>query len=372
LLILIFTCSQAISQTKLELNENELHIEVQTSVNKVIFNKGTGKIEKVFGHDSTLIYDASKDSIRRNPSWNDSVIQRTWRIPAMDSEFSSPEIVKIKKEDTLVTIMVVRQSGDSIQKNGYTSTETYRIHEDGRILMETEILPFGYFVRQQNQKIYTEIPDPVIVAPGKNGQPPSDAIILFDQDTLINFVSIVDGEAPAWKVSGKKFTVEPGTNNIMTRERFGDCQLHIEWKTSRKDVEAGKTGQQCSNSGVYFMSKYEIQVLNSFENETHPLGQAGAFYDNFPPLVNASREPGEWQVYDIIFIAPIFNENEELLKPGFFTVFHNGVLIQNHVEITAPTASHFEEFSLSEKELPLMLQDHKNKVSYRNIWIRRL
>ena len=120
------------------------------------------------------------------------------------------------------------------------------------------------------------------------------------------------------------------------------------------------------------MSKYEIQVLNSYNNKTNPLGQAAAFYGNAAPMVNASLEPEEWQVYDIIFTAPKFNKNEDLLESGYFTLFHNGVLVLNHVEVTEPTASHNGEYSLREPELPLMLQDHKNEVSYRNIWIRKL
>ena len=217
-----------------------------------------------------------------------------------------------------------------------------------------------------------DIPEPVIVTPGKNGKPPSDAIILFDRDTLINFVSVASGGPAEWVVSGKKFTVKPGARSIRTKKYFGDCQLHIEWKTPKKDVREGKTDQQCGNSGIYFMSNYEIQVLNSYENETYPTGQAGAFYENFPPLVNASLEPGKWQIFDIIFIAPKFNASEELLKPGYFTVFHNGVLVLNHVEITKPTRAHSNEYSLAEPELPLMLQDHSSEVSYRNIWIRKL
>ena len=120
------------------------------------------------------------------------------------------------------------------------------------------------------------------------------------------------------------------------------------------------------------MSKYEIQVLNSYENDTDPDSQAAAFYGNFAPLVNASMKAGKWQEYDIVFLAPKFSDKEELIEPGYFTVFHNGVLVQNHVEVSAPTASHLEEYSLSEPELPLMLQDHNNEVSYRNIWIRKL
>nr|WP_299381133.1 DUF1080 domain-containing protein [Allomuricauda sp.] len=225
-------------------------------------------------------------------------------------------------------------------------------------------------IAQQNKKEWG--PQPVVVQPGKNGKAPSDAIVLFDGGNLDNFVSVLTGGEAKWKVSGNKFTVVPGTKAIRTKQGFGDCQLHIEWKTPQSDSREGKTGQQNGNSGIYFMSKYEIQVLNSYKNETKPKGQAGAFYGNFPPLVNASLPPGEWQTYDIIFKAPKFNKDEELVEPGSFTVFHNGVLVQNHVPITKPTAAHNREFPLTEQELPLMLQDHKNEVSYRNIWIRKL
>jgi hypothetical protein len=223
-----------------------------------------------------------------------------------------------------------------------------------------------------DQNRYKDMTEPEIVTPGNNGEPPSDALILFDKDTLINFVSVETGGAAEWVVSGEEFTVKPGARDIRTKQKFGNCQLHIEWKTPEKDVLEGKTGQQCSNSGIYLMGKYEIQVLNSFNNKTYPDGQAAAFYGNFPPLVNASREPGQWQVYDIIFITPEFDEKEEMIKPGYFTVFHNGILVQNHVPVIAPTTSHSGEYELSESELPLMLQDHSNEVSYRNIWIRKL
>ena len=222
------------------------------------------------------------------------------------------------------------------------------------------------------RKWYPDLIEPSIVTPGQNGAPPSDAIILFDKDTMVNFVSVKTGGAPEWIVTGDSFTVKPGARDIMTKQKFGDCQLHIEWKPSMEDVKQGKTGQACSNSGIYLMSKYEIQVLNSYQNKTYPTGQAGAFYGNYPPLVNASLQPDSWQVYDIIFMAPKFNEKGEQVEPGYFTVFHNGVLVQNHVEVREPTASHNPESKLSEPELPLMLQDHSSEVSYRNIWIRKL
>ena len=222
--------------------------------------------------------------------------------------------------------------------------------------------------QSQNEKLSK----PTIITPGKKGSAPSDAIILFDKDSLIHWMSVSTGGPAMWTVSGKAFTVKPGAKNIETRESFGNCQLHIEWRTPKKAVKEGLTGQENGNSGIYFMSMYEIQILNSYKNTTDPKGQAGAFYDNFPPLVNASRRPGKWQVYDIIFKAPEWGENEDLIRPGYFTVFHNGVLVQNNVEIKEPTASYNPDYSLLQKELPLMLQDHNNEVSFRNIWVRKL
>jgi len=219
---------------------------------------------------------------------------------------------------------------------------------------------------------YSTLSEPRPVIPGYKGSPPSDAIILFSRDSLDHFVSMETGVHPEWTVSGEIFTVKPGTKNICTIEKFGDCQLHIEWSTPVQDQVAGKTGQQSGNSGIYLMGKYEVQVLNSFINKTSPTGQAAAFYGHNAPMVNASVRPGEWQTYDIVFIAPSFDENENLLEPGYLTLFHNGVLVLNHVEVTAPTASHSEDYPLNAPELPLMLQDHNSEVSYRNIWIRKL
>ncbi len=217
-----------------------------------------------------------------------------------------------------------------------------------------------------------KISESKVVTPVKKGKTPSDAIVLYNGRHLNNFERVETGGPAGWKVSGKKFTVKPGAKNIRTRQKFGDCQLHIEWKTPPKDTREGKTSQQNGNSGIYFMSRYEIQVLNSYLNKTGPTGQAGAFYNNFAPLVNASLKPGKWQVYDIIFKAPVFNLNEELIEAGNFTVFHNGVLIQNHIPVTKPTQAYNAGYSATEMELPLMLQDHNNEVSYRNIWIRKL
>ncbi|HLN73973.1 MAG TPA: DUF1080 domain-containing protein [Prolixibacteraceae bacterium] len=230
------------------------------------------------------------------------------------------------------------------------------------------------------QQAEKPLAEPKVIQPASHGKAPSDAIVLFDKGSLDKFESIVegstvsdlDGTAAPWKVKGRKFTVIPGTPNIQTKEKFGDCQLHIEWKTPKKDVRAGKKGQECGNSGIYLMGKYELQVLNSYINTTNYDQQAGAVYRQYAPLVNASLKPGKWQVYDIIFTAPRFNADGSKMSAGYFTVFHNGVLIQNHVESKGPSWAGNEKTPVTDPELPLMLQNHQNEVSYRNIWIRRL
>ncbi|XOV92957.1 MAG: DUF1080 domain-containing protein [Bacteroidota bacterium] len=158
--------------------------------------------------------------------------------------------------------------------------------------------------------------------------------------------------------------------SIHTVRQFGDIQLHIEWRTPPE--AANLEGQKSGNSGIYFMGKYEVQVLNSYENETYFDGQAGAVYGQHPPLVNASKKPGEWQVYDIIFRAPVYKENGGILKPAEVTVLHNGVLIQDHSVILGPTTAYNKDLPEKAEKGPLMLQDHNNPVSYRNIWVREL
>jgi hypothetical protein len=227
-----------------------------------------------------------------------------------------------------------------------------------------------FFNTVYSQQKKSDLPQPKVIQPGKKSKAPSDAIILFDKGSLDNFESANDGSPAPWKVQGSKFTVVPKTTNIQTKEKFGDCQLHIEWRSPKNDVKAGKTGQGCGNSGVYFMGKYEVQVLNSYINETYPDGQAGAIYKQYPPLVNACVKPGEWQTYDIIFTAPRFSGDKQV-KAGRFTVIHNGVVIQNNVEIKGATHAGNSKTSISVDELPLMLQNHSNEVSYRNIWIRK-
>lgn len=229
------------------------------------------------------------------------------------------------------------------------------------------IIPFMIANAQDNKD---PLPLPEVITSGSGMSAPSDAIILFTEgSTLDKFESTKSGPA-LWKVKGSHFTVEPGTGDIQTKTLFGSCQLHIEWRTPIEDAD--QEGQKSGNSGVYLMGKYEVQVLNSYINVTYADGQAGAIYKQHPPLVNASRKPGEWQVYDIVFLAPEYNEEGNKTKSGYFTVFHNGVLIHHMAEIGDPTTSFNKDLPELASKGPLMLQDHTNKVSYRNIWIREL
>jgi hypothetical protein len=211
-----------------------------------------------------------------------------------------------------------------------------------------------------------------MVTPGATpGAPPSDAIVLFDGKDLSKWVGMKGGKEvpPAWKVENGYFEVVSKAGTIYTREKFGDCQLHIEWAAP---AQVRNESQDRGNSGVLFMGQYEIQVLDSFNNMTYADGQAGAIYGQWPPLVNASRKPGEWQAYDIVFEAPKF-EGGKLVKPAYFTVFHNGVLLHNRKEVTGRMAHRVVgTYEPHEAEMPLGLQDHDQPVRYRNIWIRRL
>jgi hypothetical protein len=164
--------------------------------------------------------------------------------------------------------------------------------------------------------------------------------------------------------------VVPGTGSIETARGFGDAQLHIEWRTP---TPAKGEGQERGNSGVFLMGRYEVQVLDSYQNVTYPDGQAAAIYGQFPPLVNASRPPGEWQTYDIVFHAPRFDASGKLLSPARMTVLHNNVLVQDNVTLVGPTANRQQPpYSAHPDKLPISLQDHGNPMRFRNIWIREL
>lgn len=206
--------------------------------------------------------------------------------------------------------------------------------------------------------------EPPIVTPGLNGAPPSDAIVLFSGQDLSQWKG--NGDAPPkWKVENGYMQVN-GTGSIMTKEEFGDVQLHVEW-ASPSEVKG--EGQGRGNSGVYFQGRYEIQVLDCYENKTYHNGQTAAFYGIAAPLANACRKPGEWQTYDIIFHAP--KKVDDKIEPGSFTVLHNGVLVQDHVAIKGDSTT-AAAFSGVTPKGPLMLQDHGNPVRYRNIWLRKL
>ena len=211
-------------------------------------------------------------------------------------------------------------------------------------------------------------PVPAIVTPGEGAAPPSDAIVLFDGKNLDAWQH-ENGSAANWKVADGAVTVAPGSGDIYTRQRFGDVQLHVEWRTPA--VVEGH-GQERGNSGVYLQSRYEVQVLDSYDNVTYSNGQAGAVYKQSIPLVNASRAPGEWQSYDIVFRAPRFGADGALQAPAVITVFQNGVLVQDHFEILGATTNVGEPVYQAHGPLPLMLQDHHDPVSYRNIWLREL
>lgn len=200
-------------------------------------------------------------------------------------------------------------------------------------------------------------------------KPPSDAIVLFDGTDLSKWMAADAGPAK-WIIKDGNLAAVPGGGPVFTRDGFGDIQLHLEWAAPTPG--RGK-GQGRGNSGVFLMSKYEIQVLDSFENVTYADGQAGALYGQYPPLVNASRPAGEWQAYDIVFRRPRFQPDGSVAQPARLTVFHNGVLIQDSSKAWGPTSwlQHLPYASHPDR-LPLQLQDHGNPVLYRNIWVREL
>lgn len=216
-------------------------------------------------------------------------------------------------------------------------------------------------------------PVPAVISAPANGIP-SDAVVLFDGKTLSQWQGAEGGEAK-WKTVEGAMVVVPGAGDIKTKESFCDVQLHIEWKTPTLITDAaGKLldGQARNNSGVFFQERYEIQMLDSYNNKTYPNGQAGSVYKQTIPLVNASRAPGEWQTYDIIFTAPTFDNAQKLASPGYVTVLHNGVLIQNHVEIQGSTEWIGKPVYKAHGCAPIRLQDHGNAMNFRNIWVRKL
>lgn len=213
-------------------------------------------------------------------------------------------------------------------------------------------------------------PVPVVVTPGDGPAPPSDAVILLGDGEDLSMWESINGGPVEWDIIDGVLTVSPGKGNIRTRNYFNDCQLHVEWRSPEK-IEGD--GQGRGNSGIFFMERYEVQVLDSYNNRTYSNGMAASIYKQHVPLVNSCRPPGEWQTYDIIWKAPVFNNDSTLMEPAFVTVIHNGVLVLNHVELKGPTKYiGIPGYKFHADRLPIVIQDHANPVSYRNIWIREL
>jgi len=215
-------------------------------------------------------------------------------------------------------------------------------------------------------------PHPRMVTPGATaGAPPSDAIVLLDGTSLSHWTGTKGGKPiePGWRLENGYMECVPESTDLVTKEKFGDIQLHVEW-TSPTKIEG--ESQDRGNSGVILMGRYEVQVLDSYENITYADGQAAAMYGQYPPLVNAVRKPGEWQTYDIVFEAPRF-ENGKLVKPAYLTLFHNGVLVHNH-EAWLGTVEHrrVAHYTPHAAEEALTLQNHGTRVRYRNIWVRNI
>ena len=213
---------------------------------------------------------------------------------------------------------------------------------------------------------------PPVVDPGPALPPapaPSDAIVLFNGRDLSEWKS-GDGRPARWKLENGYMEVISGAGGISTVRQFGDCQLHIDWASP---APPSGSGQDRGNSGVFLMGMYEVQVLDSHRNDTYPDGQAAAIYGQYPPLVNASRPPGEWQSYDIIFRRPRFSESGTLVEPARITVMHNGIVVHNGVTLTGPSAHRARPpYQRHADRLSISLQDHASPVRFRNIWVRDL
>ncbi len=211
-------------------------------------------------------------------------------------------------------------------------------------------------------------PEPAIVATPPGGAP-SDAIVLFDGKDTSAWEAEQGGRVP-WTVADGAMTVVPGSKGIRTREKFCDIQLHVEWRSPTETK--GFEGQDRGNSGIFLQELYELQVLDSYRNPTYANGQAGSIYKQAMPLANASRPPGEWQTYDVIWKAPRFSPGGGLISPARITVLHNGVLVQNDTVVSGKTEYIGAPSYAPHDCAPLYLQEHASKVSYRNIWVRKL
>jgi len=206
--------------------------------------------------------------------------------------------------------------------------------------------------------------EPAVVTPGKtNADPPSDAVVLFDGTSLENW-----NNGERWQV--KDGVAYSGKGKIVSKEEFGDCQLHVEWTAP---VPVKGSGQGRGNSGIFLMDRYEIQILDSYDNATYFDGQAGAIYKQTPPAANAMRPPGQWNTYDIFWTAPRFDDKGDLVSPAYITAIHNGVLILNHFELKGDTPfNRPPSYRKHAATGPISIQDHGNPVGFRNIWVRNV
>ena len=248
----------------------------------------------------------------------------------------------------------------------FTGAQTAKKESHDLGFKDTPMLPgLPYHVHDSGR------PHPKVVTPSNEpGGPPSDAIVLFDGHDVSHWQSTKKGvAAPYWKLENGYLEVVPDNGELVTKDKFGDVQLHVEWS---EPTDLTGTSQGRGNSGVILMSRYEIQVLDSYKYPTYADGQAGAIYGQWPPLANPMRKPGEWQVYDIVFMAPKF-DGDKLVKPAYVTLFMNGVLMHNHQESMGPVVyrqvAHYKPHAAEE---PLLLQNHHQIVRFRNIWARPL
>jgi hypothetical protein len=235
---------------------------------------------------------------------------------------------------------------------------------------DTPMLPDGKWHVHDGDR-----PRPPVITPGTSstqdepGRPPSDAVVLFDGKDLSHWRGRND-RAASWKVEDGALVIVPGTGAISSRDEFGDCQVHLEFAAP---VPPRGRDQGRGNSGVLFFGRYEIQVLDSFENVTYADGQAAAIYGQYPPLVNAALPPGRWQSYDILFTAPRFGQDGKLETPAYVTMLHNGVVVHNHTApIGAMAYRAVGKYTAHGPKGPIALQDHGNPVRFRNIWVREL
>ena len=227
--------------------------------------------------------------------------------------------------------------------------------------------PLGTWPQHSRERPHPPIQSPGPVAPMKA---PADAVVLFDGTSLARWMQS-DSTPAKWRIVDSVFEVVPRTGTLTTRESFGDVHLHIEWMSPKP--AAGKD-QDRGNSGVFFGGgRYEIQILDSYDNVTYADGQAGAVYGQYPPLVNASRRPGEWQSYDIVYHRPRFDAAGKLLSPARFNVTHNGIDIQKDVVLVGPTANGSRPpYEAHADRLPISLQDHGHPVRFRNVWLHNI